>query len=173
MEPERFAKDVMRIHKILPYIEVLRRDVRYTVSSPGSWVAHTDVGLSRIDVDGRLTIAKDGILLDGRETELCLSNRRTPDRCLSASGVKVRIGALILAFYSWIDALPVQHISRRKMLYYVNNVEKNPELAEFAIWALASRNALFEDAIDVAIAATEEIRRVRLAAYVPRRMSRT
>jgi len=125
-------------------------------------VAHTDGIVNTVKVGNQL-ILKDRILLDGKEAELCLRN----GQCLSASGIKVRIGALILAYYSWLDRLPLS-ITRRKMLYYINNVEKDPELAEFAVWALAARNALFDEAIEIAIALVEEIRKLRLVAYMAR-----
>ncbi len=164
MEPEKFLKDITRIHKILPYIDVRKDGVfRYTIRNPGVWVARTDGIVNTVIVGNQLILSKDRILLDGKEAELCLRN----GRCLSASGIKVRIGALILAFYSWLDKLPIS-ISRKKMLYYINSVEKNPELAEFAIWALAARNALFDEAIEIATALVEEIGKLRLAAYMAR-----
>ena len=167
MEHEQFIRDVARIHKLLPYIDVSKNGIfRYAVSNPGIWTAHVDGGLGAVKVyiGNSQLVVKDRILLDGKEVgELCLKNR-----CLSASGIKVRIGTAVLAFYSWLDMLPVPYITRKKMLYYVNNVEKNPEVAEFAIWALASRNALFENAIDLAAAIVEQIGKVRLAAYTAR-----
>ncbi|MFZ8810672.1 MAG: hypothetical protein ACO2PN_21510 [Pyrobaculum sp.] len=163
MVPEKFLKDIARIYKILPYIDVRKDgDFRYTISNPGVWVAHTDGIVNTVKVGNQL-ILKDRILLNGKEAELCLRN----GQCLSASGIKVRIGALILAYYSWLDRLPLS-ITRRKMLYYINNVEKDPELAEFAVWALAARNALFDEAIEIAIALVEEIRKLRLVAYMAR-----
>jgi hypothetical protein len=160
-----FVKDIVGIHKILPYVDV-RRDgaFRYTVSNPGSWVAHASNIVSTVKVsigNRQLVLLKDRILLDGEEAELCLRS----NQCLSAGGIKIRIGALVLAFYSWLDELPLP-ITRRKMLHYINGVEKDPELAEFAVWALAARNALFDEAIEIATALVEEIRRLRLAARV-------
>jgi hypothetical protein len=39
MDPEKFVKDIAKIHKILPYIDVRREGVlRYTVST-GVWTA--------------------------------------------------------------------------------------------------------------------------------------
>ena len=170
MEAEKFVKDLIRVHRILPHIDV-RKDgsLRYIVSNPGVWVASTDGGLGvvKVSIGDDLLIIKDRILLKSKEAEyaeLCLKNRQ----CLSASGIKVRIGAAILAFYSWLDMLPLSIITRRKMLYYVNNVEKNPELAEFAIWALASRNALFDEAIEIATATVGEVGKIRLAVYTAR-----
>jgi len=165
MEPEKFVKDITRIHKILPYIAVRKDGVlRYTVSNPGVWTAHTNGGLDmvKINIGDNLLVVKDRIVLNGREGELCLKNR-----CLSAGGIKVRIGAVILAFYSWLDMLPIP-LTRRKMLYYVNNVEKNPEVAEFAIWAFVARSALDDEAVEIATAATREIRKMSLAAHMAR-----
>ena len=163
MVPEKFLKDIARIYKILPYIDVRKDgDFRYTISNSGVWVAHTDGIVNTVKVGNQL-ILKDRILLNGKEAELCLRN----GQCLSASGIKVRIGALILAYYSWLDRLPLS-ITRRKMLYYINNVENDLELAEFAVWALAARNALFDEAIEIAIALVEEIRKLRLVAYMAR-----
>ncbi len=164
MEPKfvkgiEFVKDIIRIHKILQYIDV-RKDgaLRYVIGNPGVWVAHVDGGLSVVRVGNNLVV-KDRILLNNKETDaLCLKSR-----CLSASGIKVRVGALILAFYSWLDILPIS-ITRKKLLYYVNNVEKNPEVAEFAIWALVARNALDDEAVEIATAIVGEIRKIRLAA---------
>ena len=160
MEPKEFVKDIARIHKILPYINV-RRDgaLRYTVSTE-TWVAHTDGGLSLVRV-GNIVI-KDRILLNGEVDVLCHKSR-----CISASGIKVRVGALILAFYNYLDMLPIS-ITRKKLLYYVNNVEKNPEVAEFAAWALVTRNALDDEAVELAVAIVREIRKIRLAAYTAR-----
>jgi hypothetical protein len=161
MDPEKFVKDIAKIHKILPYIAV-RKDgaLRYAVSA-GTWVAHTDGGLSVVRV-GNIVI-KDRILLNGKEVDvLCHKSR-----CISASGIKVRVGALILAFYNHLDTLPIS-ITRKKLLYYVNNVEKNPEVAEFAIWALVARNTLDDEAVEIAIAIVGEIRKIRLAAYTAR-----
>jgi hypothetical protein len=161
MEPKEFIKDVAHIHKILPYIDV-RRDgaLRYAVSA-GTWVAHTDGGLSVVRV-GNIVI-KDKILLSNKEVDvLCHKSR-----CISASGVKIRVGALILAFYNYLDRLPIS-ITRKKLLYYVNSVEKNPEVAEFAIWALVARNVLDDEAVEMAIAIVKEIGKIRLAAYTAR-----
>jgi hypothetical protein len=166
MEHEKFIRDIVRISKLLPYIDVRKNGaLRYVVSNPGIWTAHVDGGLTvEVNIGNSQLVVKDGILLDGEEVEeLCLKNR-----CLSATGIKVRIGAAVLAYYSWLDALPVPYITRRRMLHYINNVEKKPEVAEFAIWALAARNALFEDAIDLATAIVEQIGKVRLAAYTAR-----
>jgi hypothetical protein len=160
-----FVKDIVGIHKILPYVDV-RRDgaFRYTVSNPGSWVAHIDT-LAMIKV-GNMVI-KDKILLKDKEADvLCHKSL-----CLSASGIKVRFGALILAFYSWLDELPLP-ITRRKMLHYINGVEKDPELAEFAVWTLVARNALGDEAVEIATAIVEEIRKIRLAVHTARRMAR-
>jgi hypothetical protein len=155
MEPEKFVKDITRIHKILPYIDVRREGVfRYTVSNLGVWTAHVDGNLD-MRVGDNLVI-RDRILLNDKEAELRLS----------AGGIKIRIGAVILAFYSWLDMLPIS-VTRKKMLYYVNNVEKNPEVAEFAIWALVARSAL-DEAVEIAMAATNEIRKMRLAAHTAR-----
>jgi hypothetical protein len=155
MEPEKFVKDITRIHKILPYIDVRREGVfRYTVSNPGVWTAHVDGNLD-MRVGDNLVI-RDRILLNDKEAELRLS----------AGGIKIRIGAVILAFYSWLDMLPIS-VTRKKMLYYVNNVEKNPEVAEFAIWALVARSAL-DEAVEIAMAATNEIWKMRLAAHTAR-----
>jgi len=168
MEHERFIRDVARIHKLLPYIDVSKNGFfRYAVSNPGIWTVRVDGGLGVVEanIGNSQLVVKDRILLDGEEVgeELCLKNR-----CLSVAGIKVRIGAAVLAYYSWLDALQVPYVTRRRMLYYVNNVEKNPETAEFAIWALVARSALFEDAIDLATAVVEQIRRVRLAAHMAR-----
>jgi len=164
MEYKQFIRDVARIHKLLPYINVHKNGVfRYVVSNPGIWMTHVDGGLTvKVNIGNSQLVIKDRILLNDEEVEeLCLENR-----CLSAGGIKVRIGAAVLAFYSWLDMLQVPYITRRRMLYYINNVEKNPEIAEFAIWALAARNALFEDAIDLATAVVEQIGKVRLAAHM-------
>jgi hypothetical protein len=158
MEPKEFVKDVTRVHKILSYVDV-RKDgaLRYTVST-GTWIAHVD-GLSVVRV-GNIVI-KDRILLNGKEVDvLCHKSR-----CISAGGIKVRIGALILAFYSHLDTLPIS-VTRRKLLYYVNNVEKNPEVAEFAVWALVARNALDDEAVEIATAMVGEIRKIRLTVRV-------
>jgi hypothetical protein len=158
---EHFAKDITRIHKVLPYINVRRDGAGYTVFT-GTWAARTDGGLGVVRVDNNLVV-KDRILLNDKETDvLCLKSR-----CLSASGIKVRIGALILAFYSWLDILPIS-ATRRKMLYYINNVEKNPEVAEFATWALVAHNRLGDEAVEIATATVGEIRKIRLAAHMAR-----
>jgi hypothetical protein len=164
MEPEKFVKDITRIHKILPYINVRKDGVlRYTVSNPGVWTAHTNgLDMVKINIGDNLLVVKDRIVLNGREAELCLKNR-----CLSAGGIKVRIGAVILAFYSWLDMLPIS-VTRKKMLYYINSVEKNPEVAEFAIWALVAPSALDDEAVEIATAATREIRKMGLAAHMAR-----
>jgi hypothetical protein len=158
---EHFAKDITRIHRVLPYINV-RRDgaLRYTVFT-GTWAARTDGGLGVVRVDN--LVVKDRILLNDKETDvLCLKSR-----CLSASGIKVRVWALVLAFYSQLDVLPIP-VTRKKMLYYINNVEKNPEAAEFATWALVARNRLDDEAVEIATATVGEIRKIRLAAYMAR-----
>jgi hypothetical protein len=163
MELEKFIRDMFRIYKI-PYLDV-RRDgtFKYTVNNPGAWAVRTEgiVSVVKIDVGGRRFVLSGDTVLP--EAELCLKN----GRCLSAGGVKVRIGAIILAHYSWLDMLPVP-ITRKKMLRYINNVERNPELAEFAVWALAARSALDDEAIEIATAVAGEIRKMRSAAYAAR-----
>jgi len=162
MEPKTqiFVKDLYSIHKMMPYFDVEAGAFQYIIRSPGKWEARTnDFNIINVEIGRHLVVIDDEITVDGRKAELCWK------RCIHPSGIKVRLGAVVLAYYSFVDQLPISHISKRKMLYYVNNVEKEPDAAEFGIKILAAKNTLGE-AEEIVKMIVKEIGKIRLAKVV-------
>jgi hypothetical protein len=163
MEPQiKFAKDLTRINR--RSFNVFTGGVfRYVVANPGVWTAYTDdLSKIRVEIGSHLLVIKDDeIIVDGREVEALCWKARRGRRCLDASGIKIRIGSIILAHYSFIDQLPVALCSRRRMLYYINRVEKEPNIAEFAVKVLATKNTLNDENLIGAV--LKEIGKIRLA----------
>lgn len=165
MEPQIqiFVKDLLSIHR--KSFNVNRGGVsRYLITNPGVWKTYVNDGLNlRTEIENHLLVVNDEMVIDGRQIEsLCWKSRRG-QRCLSSSGVKVRIGAIILAHYSIIDQLATA-CNVKKMLYYINNVERNPDVAEFAVKVLMAKNTLGDDEALVK-AILSEISKIRLAKY--------
>ena len=166
MEPKTqiYVKDLYSIHK-MPYFDVEAGTFQYIIRSPRKWEARTnDFNIINVEIGKHLVVIDDEITVDGRKAELCWKTRRS-QRCLSPSGIKVRLGAVVLAYYSFVDQMPISHISKRKMLYYVNNVEKEPDVAEFGVKILAMKNTLGE-AEEIVKMIVKEIGKIRLAKVV-------
>jgi len=166
MEPKTqisaFVKDLYNIHKMMPYFDVETGGVfRYMIRSPGKWEARTnDFNIINVEIGKHLVVIGDEITVDGRKAELCWKSR-----CIHPSGIKVRLGAVVIAYYSFVDQMPISYISKRKMLYYVNNVEKEPDVAELGVKILAAKNTLGE-AEEIVKMIVKEIGKIRLAKVV-------
>ncbi len=162
MDPKyvAFVKDMIHINKKLPYFNVSKDGFGYVVTNLG-WTAHTDLNTTRVEVRGHIIVIKDSILVDGEEFEaLCWRGR-----CLSASGINVRLGAVILAYYSTLDQLNLP-CYRKRLLYYINKVEENPEIAEFAAVALTAKTTLSATEVEkIRSAMLREISNIRRAKY--------
>lgn len=165
MEPQKcqFVKDLLNIHR--HSFNVIRDGVSYTIINPGIWRARVDSDLNlTAEIKNHLLVVKDDeIVIDSRKIEsLCWRSRNGQQRCLTVSGIKVRIGAIIISHYTFINQLPICN-DVKKMLYYINNVEKNPDVAEFAINILMAKNTLNDDVLVTAI--LKEIGKIRIAKY--------
>ncbi len=161
MELKTFIKDMFAIHKLLPYYHVDKDTYRYVVKT-SAWSAGTDdFDIVAVELGNYRLVAKELFLLDGNEVRLC-----EKDRCLSTSGVKVRIGAMVLAYYSALDMLPTS-CTRKKLLRYISKAEEDPDLAEFAAVALSAKSTLSEAEVDrIRKAMLREISSLRLVKYV-------
>lgn len=162
MEPQKiFGEDLLNIHRRSFNVE--RSGTFYIIDNPGIWRTRVDSDLNLTTEMGNsvITVKDDEIVIDGRQIEsLCWKSRRSQQYCLSASGIKVRIGAIIISHYTFIDQLPICN-DVKKMLYYINGVEKNPDVAEFAVKILMAKNTLNDDVLVTAI--LKEIGKIRLA----------
>jgi len=170
MEPQiQFAKDLNKIDKIAQYFDVKRGGVyKYEVEYPGEWKAYTnDFNVIYVEIGKhRLVVKDDEMMLNGRKIEsLCWKTSRG-QRCLSPSGIRIRIGAAVLAYYSFIDELPIDWVSTKRMLRYINNVERDQDVAELAVRVLVAKNTLGDEAEKIVKTLIKEIGKVRIAKYV-------
>jgi len=165
MEPQiqTYVKDLLGIHT--KSFNVDRGGAsKYTIINPGIWKTYVydDLNL-RTEIGNHLIVADEKIVVDGKQIDsLCWKTSRGQLRCLTSSGIKIRIGAIILARHSIIDQLPTACTSN-KMLYHINSVERDQDMAEFAVKVLAAKNTLNDDALVAAI--LNEIGKIRLAKY--------
>ncbi len=158
----KFIKDMIHINKKFPHFNVSKDGFGYVVTSL-AWTAYTNLlDATRVEVGGHMIMIRDNILVDGKEFEvLCWKSR-----CLSASGINVRLGAVILAYYSTLDQLNLP-CYRKRLLYYINKVEENPDIAEFAAIALSAKTTLSATEVEkIRSAMLREISNIRRAKYV-------